>query len=410
MNSQPVPARRFLSVALALSPVALVSSLLFAQNGGVKFEKQRITDKFYAEGAAVGDFNKDGKQDIAYGPFWYAGPDFAEAKEIYEPVAFDPSAYSKNFLSWGHDVSGDGWDDYVVGGFPGEESWWFENPAGKEGGWQRHVIIAVTDNESPGFADITGDGSPELICSRDGYFLYAQPDPADPRKPWIEHRISEQVAGGKFTHGLGIGDVDGDGRMDLLEKGNWWKQPESLDGDPVWQRYIFQFTGAGGSQMFAYDFDGDGDNDILTSLAAHGYGLAWFEQTDDGTGKKGWERHLIMGESPDDKPFGVSFSQTHSVDLIDIDGDGVKDIVTGKRYWAHGGHDPGGNDPAVLYWFRTVRGGGKSGEATFAANEIDDDSGVGTQVLAADVTGDGKPDIIVGNKKGAFVHRQVAAE
>ncbi len=383
----------------------LLLGAVAAADKAVEFEKIQLTDVFYSEGGDIGDFNKDGKKDVVVGPYWYEGPDFTKKHEVYPPVAFEPKKYSDNFLTYVADVSGDGWDDVFVMPWPGKESFWFENPAGKKKGhWDRHVSLKAVDNESPLLADINGDGKVDLICQTGGHFGYATMND-DPRKEWTFHRISPKVAGGRYTHGLGIGDVNGDGKMDLLEKGSWWKQPDSLEGDPEWKRYTFQFTGPGGSQMYAYDFDDDGDNDIVTSLAAHAYGFAWFEQTEDEKGKKGWERHLIMGGKPEEKPFGVSFSQTHSVALEDIDGDGVKDIVTGKRYWAHGGKDPGGNDPAVLYWFKTVRGG-KPGEVGFEPHMIDDDSGVGTQVEAGDVNGDGRPDIVVGNKKGAFIHLQ----
>ena len=201
------------------------------------------------------------------------------------------------------------------------------------------------------------------------------------------------------------GDVDGDGKMDVLDKAHWWRQPKSLDGDPIWEGFRFQFTKPGGADMFAYDFDGDGDNDIFTAAAAHGYGLTWFEQADSESGKKIWKRHVITGSKAEDNEFGVMFSQAHSAQLVDMDGDGIKDLITGKRWWAHNGNDPGGNDPAVLYWFKIIPGG-KSGEAKFIPYQIDNDSGVGTQFLVKDITGDNKPDIIVSNKKGTFLHIQ----
>ncbi|MEM7011871.1 MAG: PVC-type heme-binding CxxCH protein [Verrucomicrobiota bacterium] len=267
-----------------------------------------------------------------------------------------------------------------------------------------------TDNESPAFTDITGDGKPEIVCSVNGVFGYASPNPDKPTEEFTWHPISpEGATGGKFTHGMGVGDVNGDGRLDLLEKGRWWEQPESLEGDPVWKSHRTDFSGGGGAQMYAYDFDNDGDNDVLTSLAAHAYGLAWYEQmTEDG--RQTLKQRLIMGKDPMENKYGLAFSQMHGIAMADIDGDGIEDIITGKRYWAHGGKDPGGNDPAVLYWFRVVRKQLGSDWAPFAVDfvpyKIDDDSGVGTEVNTADMNGDGLLDIIVGNKKGAFIHFQ----
>ena len=114
---------------------------------------------------------------------------------------------------------------------------------------------------------------------------------------------------------------------------------------------------------------------------------------------------MITGKTADENPYGVAFSQAHSAQLVDMDGDGVKDLVTGKRWWAHNGRDPGGNDAAVLYWFKVVPGG-KSGATEFVPYQIDTDSGVGTQFLVTDLNGDAKPDIVVGNKKGTFLHLQ----
>lgn len=392
---------------LFLLPSLLLFSASAVQAGKITWKTLQLETGFHAEGAAVGDFNKDGVMDVVYGPWWFAGPDFKTRTQIYTPNPVDPRGYSRNFFNYTPDLNGDGWQDVLVLGFPGEESYWFENPKGASGEWKKHIIFKVTDNESPVWTDITGDGKPELVCSSDGYFGYASPG-EDPTKEWTFTRISPKVAGGKFTHGLGVGDVNGDGRPDLLEKNGWWEQPADTRTQAEWTFHPYPFSKAGGAQMFAGDFDGDGDNDVFTSLAAHGYGIAWYEHVKDEKGNITFIKHELMPEDPKAQGKIPSYSQIHAVDYADINGDGVKDFVAGKRWWAHApradgsGGDDGVNDPAVLYWYE-VKPGGKSGAAEFIPHLIHDNSGVGTQVMVADVDGKGPLDIVVGNKKGCFV-------
>ncbi len=365
------------------------------------FKKTTITKEFLCEGANFGDFNQDGKMDIEAGPYWFEGPDFTQRHEFAPPAAkpYDPNGYSDYFLSYVYDFNGDGWADILVYSWPGKETAWYENPKNKAGHWLRHVIFAVTDNESPQLGDMNGDGKPELICHTDGYLGFAEADWSDPTKPWKFRRISPKGEWQRYTHGYGFGDINGDGRMDILEKDGWWEQPASLTGDPVWVKHPFNF-GTGGAQMYVYDVNGDGLPDVITSLAAHGFGLAWYEQTRTG-GEISFKEHIFMNSKPEENKYGVKFSQLHSIDLVDMNGDGLKDIVTGKRYWAHGPTgDAEPSAPAVLYWFQLVRNKDKS--VDFIPHLIDDDSGVGTQVTTGKVSGGKLPDVVVGNKKGLF--------
>ncbi len=153
--------------------------------------------------------------------------------------------------------------------------------------------------------------------------------------------------------------------------------------------------------MYAYDVDRDGDNDVITCLAAHGYGLTWYEHFKNGDSIE-FKAHTFVNKEASESPYGVHFSQPHAIDLADMDGDGIKDIVTGKRFWAHGPKgDAEPNAPAVLYWFKIHSSNGK---VDLIPHLIDDDSGIGTQVMAKDMNKDGYPEVIVGNKKGTFVH------
>src|SRR5690242_3941766 len=182
-------------IVLFVLLVASVPGLASAKDLLHTFKKVQLTDQFWAEGATFGDFNHDGKIDVASGPFWYEGPDFKQRHE-YAPATTSfkrkrsdgteeiipgfegglgtNNAYSECFLMFAYDLNDDGWADILVYGFPGKGAAWYENPKGREGHWQRHVILEVLDDESPGFMDVNGDGKPEIVCCSGGYIGYAQ--------------------------------------------------------------------------------------------------------------------------------------------------------------------------------------------------------------------------------------------
>jgi len=416
-------------VGVIVMAAVLVPAAPGASGAAIEFTKKTLSERFVAEGCAVADFDHDGHADVAAGNMIWHGPGF-ERKSEFTPPADNPSGpsktpydpargYSDYFLAFAHDFTGDGWADILVYGLPGQPAHVFVNPQGKRpegaaGHWEKRPIFAVADGESPDLLDITGDGRPELFVQSSGPELggrlgFAEIDwqnplgqarfrPITPRTPENDKKYF------RYTHGSGAGDVNGDGRVDILTKDGWFEQPADISADVVWEFHPVAFGppgGRGGAQMFVYDVNGDGRNDVITSYDGHGYGLGWFEQRADGT----LLEHRILGSTAEESQAGVVFSQLHALALADIDGDGLKDIVTGKRRWAHGPEkDAEPNAPPVLYWFRLVRDG--KGGAMFQPHLVDDDSGVGTQVTVAELDGDGRPDIVVANKRGVFTFTQ----
>lgn len=393
-----------LLAAFAAPALLLFSHALSAADPGVAgYRKVPLNDVFFSEGATFGDLNNDGKLDAISGPYWWEGPDFKVRHEYYPALPWDPLRYSDNFFAFAHDFNGDGWNDILILGFPGVDASWFQNPGKAGGAWRRNVVFLPVDNESPTFARLFGqDKPPVLLCTSRGRIGYATWDPKSPATPWVFHPITPPGGWQRFTHGLGFGDINGDGRNDILEKDGWWEQPASLAGDPVWTLHKFPFSGTpsrGGAQMHVYDVNGDGLGDVITSLHAHGFGLSWFEQTRGAGGAISFKEHRITSPVESEQIAGVQFSQLHAIDLVDFDGDGVLDILTGKRWWAHGPKgDAQPEATPVLYTFLLRRGPG--GTARYEPHLIDDTTGVGTQIYATDVNGDGRPDIIVGNKRG----------
>lgn len=422
-----------MSLSMKFTPLLIgVLAALPLRAADVTFKKQTLTTEFVAEGCAFADFDHDGQMDITAGCFIWYGPDYAR-RANYTPASVNASGptktpynpatgYSDYFLVYTHDFTGDSWADILVFGLPGEPALLFVNPKGGSGPWEKHAIFEVADGESPDLKDINGDGKPELLVHSSnpnkpasaqgkggGQLGYAEIDWSNPLgkarfRPITPKSPENNEKYFRYTHGYGAGDVNGDGRVDILSKDGWFQQPADTrqDRDWVFHRGPFGPVGArGGAHMFVYDVNADGRNDVITSYDAHGYGLGWFEQKADGSFKE----HRIMGSTKEENAHGVKFSQLHAMRLVDVDGDGVLDLVTGKRRWAHGPStdaEPGA--PPVLYWFQLKRDG--QGGAEFIPHLIDSDSGVGTQVTTGDLNKDGKTDVIVANKKGVFVFRQ----
>lgn len=405
----------------AISIIDLTKRAAGLARNAAESQSRQLTDLFYSEGVGAGDLNRDGYDDVVAGPFYYTGQDFTVAREIYPPTTFNADRYSHCFQVYVHDFTGDGWPDVLMimgfGQLTSFSAHLFVNPRGEFRHWDNYDVIPLISSEATQLADIDGDGRPELIFSQRDRMGYAKPQDSDPTKPWVFQPVSAST--NWLFHGLGVGDVNGDGRLDILQAQGWWEQPAAGAGSGPWKFHAVQF-GAGGSpygpiggaDMYAYDVNGDGLPDVITSLNAHGPGLAWFEQRRDAQGNITWKRHLIMGDP--DTPLAergdweetdksVAFTELHAVALADLNGDGSMDIITGKRWWSHG-YEATENDrenPPVLYRFKRVRK--PSGAVEWVPQLINNASGIGTQVVAKDINKDGKTEILTSTRKGTFV-------
>jgi hypothetical protein len=376
------------------------------------FMTEALSMDHTAEGADVADIDRDGVLDLVAGPSWYKGPSFALGGTILATVpTFTRDQYSTFFLTFVADLDGDMNPDIIAIGDAGggngsgtPNAHWYKNP-GPEGltsAWQKTPLFdGLVSNESPIFADLVGDAAKELVFMTDQRLGYAVPAES-PSEPWVFQEIDSMSFGTPYVHGLGVGDVNGDGRKDIVERSGIWLQPVSGN---AWTRHAVDFgvgltnrpNNWGGGQMAVYDVDGDGDSDIVTALAAHGYGLSWFEQVTLDT----FTPHEILPPMAT----AASISQLHSLAIADMNGDGLIDVVAGKRYYAHPSTnpDPGTEEPPLVQWFELSR---TDGTVTFTPHTVHADSGTGCNFAVLDVTGEGKPDIFATNKRGTFLHAQ----
>lgn len=349
------------------------------------------------EGCAVADYNRDGKPDVSAGEYWYAGPDFKVKQQLrkLEPFGKD---YLTNCGEHAYDVNGDGFPDIVTGAFMDTRVYWYENPGAaglKQGGmWKQRVLIETkfAQNEWTALRDMDGDGVPEYVVNSYGptnavmAYRFAKGAGGEPvLAPWMIQASGPFVNG----HGIGFGDVNGDGLEDLLYGNGWYERPREGATTKPWRRHADWTWPHASTPMIVLDLTGDGRNDIIWGHG-HNYGLYWEEQKDPNKdGSTNWRHNVI-----DDK-----VSQNHCLAWEDIDNDGKPELITGRRVKAHSGNDPGDNEPGCVVMYKW-----NAAEKRFSKHILADNGpGIGLQIRVADFDGNGWKDIAVAGKSGTHI-------
>ncbi len=358
------------------------------------------------EGCAIVDVNNDGQLDVIAGRNWYAGPDFTpRAVRAIE----DQNGYAQSNGDFPYDVDGDGWVDVIALSFFHTEIHWFRNPGRDvlDRGllWEKHLLVdtGVSRNEAELLYDIDGDGVVEFVVNswNKETSLLAWEFATETREvvEQVANRkkkvmrevptlVKRTIGSSKNGHGLGIGDLNGDGLKDVIFQAGWYEQPQGGAFTGPWTYHDAWYLHAS-IPVVVRDLNGDGRNDFIYGLG-HDYGLFWREQLEpaaDGTLQ--WSEHLI-----DD-----SFSQPHTLHMADIDGDGEEELITGKRVFAHNGKDPGGMEEPVLYYYNWDKENERFDRKTIAVGS----AGTGLQIATGDLNGDGRLDLAVAGKSGTYV-------
>jgi hypothetical protein len=385
-------------------PVEVVSS---------RFNIRRLSTVYYGWGAMTADVNKDNSLDVISGPFIWMGPNFTERRRYREGNIYNPEfQFAPDMVNLSSDFTGDGYPDVLSAVSRRMEL--YINPRGESRRWDRHNVLPTISSEIALMKDLNKDGKMEILFAQsapNGGYAWAAPDPANPTQPWARHSIwaEGQAING---HGLGVGDVNSDGRLDVVVPTGWYEQPAGGINVSPWTFHEAQLAdpavfGSGGGEMGVYDVNGDGLTDVVAGNA-HNWGLNWFEQKKGPDGAITFTRHNIAQDlsTSATNAGGVVFSESHAERFADMDGDRIPDMITGKRYWSEAGNTLTHADSfgaPVLYIYRTVRDKAAPGGARFVPELVHNKSGVGSSFDVVDLNKDGRLDIVTATTFGTYV-------
>ena len=361
----------------------LPTTFSFRNNDALKFRKQMIASES-AESAGVFDVNGDNILDIVSGSYWYKGPRYLDRRLIGQVKRVNE--YFDDFSTVPLDVNGDGKTDFITGGWFNKTLLWRENP-GNNGEWKEHMIAEIGNVETTRAWDVDGDGFDDIVPNTPGSALAYYTLVRDKRGKGTEKFVRTEVTG-KHGHGLGFGDINGDGRGDFVVSDGWLEAPDGSAKKP-WKHHPGFDLGDASIPIIVADVNSDGLNDFIVG-SGHAYGLDWYEQKRNGTS-------ISFVKHPID-PF---HSQYHTMEWVDIDNDGRMELVTGKRYRAHNGRDPGANDPIGLYYFKW--NGESFTRSIISYGRFGEGKGTGLYFCVADLDNSGTKDIIVAGKDGLCV-------
>jgi hypothetical protein len=300
---------------------------LYRNDGGVFLDNPVWTSRSAAGSGCVtlADFDADGVLDLVCGA--------ASRKLVMyrgESGAFSPNPVSEADLVLAPralangDVNGDGIADVAVGGDgPSSVHFGAQGALGVRPGW---VAGVPTSTSSLILADIDGNGAVDLVCGTNGDSAAAESDvmylgqsgTLSPESAW-----SSGPAG--WTRDIAVGDIDGDGRLDLVtaegtENRIYFNDGRLFSSSPGWSAD----AGPGAESVQLGDVNRDGRLDAVWVVSGQGPSL-----------------HLNTGQGLETSPSWRALSQSRSggAVLADVDSDGDLDLVCsqGDRNWIYRG-------------------------------------------------------------------------